>query len=126
MRISLLLTFCLFTGSLYAQCISNWSELNKISSAVKGLNLDQIRQKGAVSFKVEGKSDPFTLQNRNNQIFARTPEGNAAVQLCAEGGGLKAVANILGFRKEARIRSLGSGSFQINTNSNVHKASVVR
>lgn len=123
-----LVSVFVWSGSFaFGKCISSWSEIDQLGSSVRGINLSQVQSKGTIQFKLSEGNKTFTLMNYLGQIYAKSPDGNAVVSLCEEGGALKAVAHLGLFgKREAKIKSLGAGNFQINTKANVYKASVVR
>ncbi len=111
----------------FADCIRHWSEVHLLQGQVKGIDLPKVKKKGSISFKLHDSSQEFSLSNFDNYIYAKTPEGSAAVSLCLEGGKLKAVARIpFAGKKEAQIESIGQGEFRIRTNSETYRARVNR
>lgn len=113
-----------------AKCISQWSEVEVLAGNLKGVDVGDVKARGSIKFSVKdskGVAGTYSLVNSNNRILAKTPDGNAAVTLCKNGGGIKAVANlgILG-KREAAITSLGSGKFEIRSKTEIYRASVSR
>lgn len=113
-----------------AKCISEWSEVEALAGNLNGVNVSKVKTEGSIKFSVkdsDGTAGTYSLVNSKNRILAKTPEGTAAVTLCAHGKGIKAVANlgILG-KREAAITSLGGGAFEIKSKTEVYRAAVTR
>lgn len=106
-------------------CVTKWSQIGDLS--VSGLNTSSIQSEGSVTFTVAGAKSSYVLKrNRDGNILAQTPDGNAKVKLCSNGKTIAASATVLGFTKTANITSMGNGNFSILAGGEVYKASVRR
>lgn len=108
-----------------ASCVARWNEIGSLS--ISGLNTSSIQSKGSVSFEVSGERSSYILKkNRDGKILAKTPNGNANVELCSNGKTVSVTAFVFGIKKTADITSLGGGQFQIVADGGVIKAKVRR